>query len=216
MTKDPNLRSLAEAKIDAIRDADLVEMRRDQILDASQDLFLEKGFASTTIRDIAARSGVNQASIYDYVANKQDILRRLLNRTWLADDRETVDAYLSPLREAQDLREILRAYIRANWANGRADLQLIYRFQPHLTPDDQRQVSENAIASIEALAASIAARAGGDGGTDRAKVVANLLIFMLSFGPLRDWSMEGIDEDEVVDICAEAAEAVIGLVAPKA
>ena len=40
-----------------------------------QDLFIEKGFAATTIRDICSKSGINQASIYDYVLNKQDILR---------------------------------------------------------------------------------------------------------------------------------------------
>ncbi|MEO0361278.1 MAG: TetR/AcrR family transcriptional regulator, partial [Pseudomonadota bacterium] len=174
-------------------------------------LFLEKGFASTTIRDIAARSGVNQASIYDYVANKQDILRRLLNRTWLADDRSTLDAYLGPLREAADVHAVLREYIRANWRNGRADLQLIYRVAPHLSEEDERTVVENADASIEALAASVASRLGVDGGTERAKIIANLMIYMLSFGPLRDWSYEGIEEEKVIEICAEAGAAIMAL-----
>ena len=75
---------LAEARIDAIRDLGLVETRRAQILDASLQLFLRKGYAAVTIRDICAASGVNQASLYDYIANKQDILRRLLNRLWFA------------------------------------------------------------------------------------------------------------------------------------
>ncbi|HCI11288.1 MAG TPA: TetR/AcrR family transcriptional regulator, partial [Alcanivorax sp.] len=52
--------------------------------------FLEKGFDATTIRDICARSGVNQASIYDYIANKNDILRRLLNKLWFAQDVPTL------------------------------------------------------------------------------------------------------------------------------
>ena len=73
---------LAEAEVNAIRDQDLVDKRRNQILDGALALFLEKGFASTTIRDICAKSGVNQASLYDYVANKQDILRRAMNRVW--------------------------------------------------------------------------------------------------------------------------------------
>ncbi|MEM8751935.1 MAG: helix-turn-helix domain-containing protein [Pseudomonadota bacterium] len=211
MGDSPRIRSLAEAKIDAIRDPDLIETRRTQILDASLALFLEKGFASTTIRDIAARSGVNQASIYDYVANKQDILRRLLNRTWLADDRSTLDAYLGPLREAADVHAVLREYIRANWRNGRADLQLIYRVAPHLSEEDERTVVENADASIEALAASVASRLGVDGGTERAKIIANLMIYMLSFGPLRDWSYEGIEEEKVIEICAEAGAAIMSL-----
>src|SRR5690606_11760880 len=73
---------LFEARLVGIQDSSLAEQRRDQICDAALELFLQKGFASTTIRDICALSGVNQASIYDYIANKNDILRRLLNKLW--------------------------------------------------------------------------------------------------------------------------------------
>jgi len=43
-----------------------------QICEAALSLFLEKGFAATTIRDICSLSGVNQARHHDYIANKND------------------------------------------------------------------------------------------------------------------------------------------------
>ncbi len=77
---------LAEAEITSVQNQSLIQSRREQICEAALSLFLEKGFAATTIRDICARSGVNQASIYDYIANKNDILRRLLNQLWFRED----------------------------------------------------------------------------------------------------------------------------------
>ena len=61
--------NLLEAEVDVIQNKNLVGERRDQLLDAAQELFIKKGFASTTIRDICGKSGINQASIYDYVLN---------------------------------------------------------------------------------------------------------------------------------------------------
>ena len=85
-----NEQQLVEATVDGVQDSALTETRRNQICDAALSLFLEKGFDATTIRDICARSGVNQASIYDYIANKNDILRRLLNKLWFAQDVPTL------------------------------------------------------------------------------------------------------------------------------
>ena len=79
-TPDPAAATLSEAELTVVQNESLIHRRREQICQAALELFLEKGFASTTIRDICAKSGVNQASIYDYIANKNDILRRLLNQ----------------------------------------------------------------------------------------------------------------------------------------
>ena len=66
--------NLLEAEVDVIQNKILVEERRDQLLDAAQDFFMDKGFASTTIRDICRKSGINQASIYDYVFDKSHLI----------------------------------------------------------------------------------------------------------------------------------------------
>ena len=108
---------LEEAEIHAIRDADLVETRRNQILDASLKLFLEKGYAATTVRDICAASGVNQASLYDYIANKQDILRRLLNRLWFNRDIDGLADRLGEAGNDAPLAPILVDYYRERFFN---------------------------------------------------------------------------------------------------
>lgn len=54
---------------------------RDEILDAAAALFAEHGFAATTTRAIAERTGIRQASLYYHFAGKDDILAELLERT---------------------------------------------------------------------------------------------------------------------------------------
>src|SRR4051812_39541075 len=53
------------------------------ILDASLDVFSEKGFADARLDEIAARAGVAKGTVYLYVSSKQDLLERLI-RTGIA------------------------------------------------------------------------------------------------------------------------------------
>ncbi len=50
---------------------------RKQILDASLRLFSEKGFARTSVRDIARAAGITDAAIYYHFASKRDLFEAL-------------------------------------------------------------------------------------------------------------------------------------------
>ena len=54
---------------------------REEILDASAELFTNNGYASTSTRRIADAVGVRQASLYHHFATKDDILDALLAGT---------------------------------------------------------------------------------------------------------------------------------------
>ncbi|MFI5627210.1 helix-turn-helix domain-containing protein [Nocardioides sp. NPDC051685] len=60
---------------------------REEILDVTARLFVERGFAGTSTREIAEAVGVRQASLYHYFAGKEGILAELLQRSI----RPTVD-----------------------------------------------------------------------------------------------------------------------------
>src|SRR5712691_9609508 len=51
---------------------------RKQILDASLSLFSERGFARTTVRDIARQAGITDAAIYYHFDSKQELLEALV------------------------------------------------------------------------------------------------------------------------------------------
>jgi len=77
---------------------------------AALDVFQEKGFHATTVRDIGRAAGLTQGTIYNYVRSKEDIL-------FLVCDR-VVAEYISRMEEAAArranpalrLREALRAW----------------------------------------------------------------------------------------------------------
>jgi len=54
------------------------ELTRRRILESARELFLEKGFGATTVRQIAARSGLSDPAVYYHFATKQQIFDTLV------------------------------------------------------------------------------------------------------------------------------------------
>jgi AcrR family transcriptional regulator len=75
---------------DPIREQ-LIEARRNQILDAAAAVFAEKGFHHATTKDIARTAGVSEGTIYNYFDSKADLLIGIMTR--LAE-LETLDEEL--------------------------------------------------------------------------------------------------------------------------
>lgn len=207
--KDKQHSDLEEADIDVIRDSGLVETRRNQILDASLKLFLQKGYAATTVRDICAASGVNQASLYDYIANKQDILRRLLNRIWFSRHIEGLADRLSAVPPTTPLSTVLVEYYRENWRERRDGILLAYRSVPHLAPADKNLLREREERLIGELSEHVAARTGAGATDPRVRVIANFMIYLNAFGPFRDWLMTEEEEAVSLDTIAAGVDAMV-------
>ena len=199
---------LAEAIVDTVQDETLIQTRRDQICDAALELFLEKGFASTTIRDICARSGVNQASIYDYIANKNDILRRLLNKLWFRPDVPPLSERLDQAGDAP-FEEIVAEYFRDTWSKKRQGTLLAYRAVPHLQDDDRKAMRTRDEALIRTLATRLRARTGLAAQDPRAEVMANLIIFISAFAPMRDWLQQDVEDEVILRTVATGVAAMI-------
>lgn len=54
-----------------------VKSTRDRILDVALDLFIEKGYDKTSLREIAEPLGFSKAALYYHFASKEDILMAL-------------------------------------------------------------------------------------------------------------------------------------------
>ncbi len=109
-----------------IKNRDLVEKRRDQIIRAAIKLFAQKGFHKTTMRELADEAGISHGNMYEYVRNKEDIFFLLHN--FMAD---LADASLSQCtRDVRDPLEKLRRMLRTefnlmhHWADA---ILIIYR-----------------------------------------------------------------------------------------
>lgn len=129
--------------------AQLAAARRTQILDAATRVFASKGFNRATIRDVAQDAGVADGTIYNYFANKTDLLFGLLDRL---NDTERRPASLAQATGAP-VEDYFRAYLRerveALWSN--ADLFRAVLPELLANPDLRARYYDEMIAPTMAL-----------------------------------------------------------------
>jgi AcrR family transcriptional regulator len=79
------------------------QLTRDEILRAARGLFAERGYARTSVRDIAKLAGVSAQTVYDSVGAKQELVARLND---LIDSEAGVAAIARAAAESEDPREV--------------------------------------------------------------------------------------------------------------
>jgi AcrR family transcriptional regulator len=86
--------------------------RREQILQAAQKLFADRGFRETNLNDVAVQLGFRRQAVYHYFQSKEDILYELIDRAGQAiatSAQPTLDADMPP---AEKLAEVVRNHVR--------------------------------------------------------------------------------------------------------
>lgn len=99
---DPGTRPVPQVKKEHIHDL---------ILEGAFALFEDRGYAGTTMRDIAAAAGISASTIYVYFASKLDILFAIY-APWLT---ERLDRLERRIARIDDPRERLRQILRDLW-----------------------------------------------------------------------------------------------------
>ena len=69
----------AAASKPALKDRDLPVEMRQQVLDTAAALFRDKGYAATTMREVAERCGIRAASLYYHFPAKDEILAEVFD-----------------------------------------------------------------------------------------------------------------------------------------
>lgn len=89
---------------------------RRAVLKAARDLFVQRGYAATTVSDIAARATVSVDTVYAAVGRKPVLLRELVETAISGTDRAVVAQqrdYVVAIRSAVTAREKLTIYAAA-------------------------------------------------------------------------------------------------------
>ncbi|HLS59918.1 MAG TPA: TetR/AcrR family transcriptional regulator [Virgibacillus sp.] len=96
----------------SIKNFELVEKRRQQIIKASIRLFKEKGFHKTTTREIAKESGFSIGTLYEYVRTKEDVLFLVYGAIYnkVHERLEATIDYKHP--SIENLIAVIESYIR--------------------------------------------------------------------------------------------------------
>ncbi len=72
----------------------LAPVRRSELIDCAQELFLAKGYEETTVADIIAQAGVSKGGFYHHFLSKEELLEALVARMTeaiIANARDVLD-----------------------------------------------------------------------------------------------------------------------------
>jgi AcrR family transcriptional regulator len=135
----------------SIKNRELLESRRRSVVEAATKLFIERGYSSVSVNELAEALAISVGSLYKYIRTKENILWLVMDEIYgqLEDQLETERA------EAHDPREaLLHAYRRylAAVDSVRRGILLMYREYRHLPPDAQEEFKERERRVINILA----------------------------------------------------------------
>ena len=85
--------------------------RRQQIEDAASALFRERGYAATSVRDIAQALNLQGGSLYAHMASKEDVLWSIVNRAADRFNAEVAPLAASAAPAPSRLRQMIRAHV---------------------------------------------------------------------------------------------------------
>lgn len=87
--------------------------RRRAIEDVASALFRERGYAATSVRDIARALEIQGASVYAHVTSKEDVLWAIVDRaaTRFEDGADAAEAATAPASPGERLAALVRAHV---------------------------------------------------------------------------------------------------------
>lgn len=112
--------------------------RRQALIRVSARLFREKGFEATTVRDIAAAVGMRSGSPFYHFANKQEILKAVMEEGLRQGLERTVDA----LRAAPTPQARFRVLVRTHYGilhDEGSEFIAVLLYDWRSLPDDHKQ-----------------------------------------------------------------------------
>ncbi|RLC81419.1 MAG: hypothetical protein DRJ03_05640 [Chloroflexi bacterium] len=127
----------------------LIQARRNQILDAAATVFAEKGFHRASTKEIASSAGISEGTIYNYFATKSDLLLGIMTR--LAEleslDEELVDALQG------DVQDFFVAVFRNRVDGIQQGQEMLKAILPEVmvNPDLSRQFTQQFVQRISTL-----------------------------------------------------------------
>ena len=181
-----------------------VNKRKAKIVKKATRLFIKKGYAQTTMRDISKATGINLGNLYNYISSKEDILCLSFETyhdpamEWL--QREGILDIEDPKEQLQKALHQLLIMIH----DVTSDVLMMYRETRVLPPKFLKIVLKKE-GDLVAFFEKIIAR-----GVEKRVFhvrdpffAANMLVFQLSLYPLRSWNLKRYSREEFLSLSEE-------------
>ncbi len=106
---------------------------RNQLLDAAEKVFLEKGFSHTSLNDVASAAGLTRGAVYWHFKNKADLFEAMVERVRLPvenlGDCGSTEEHPDPLGRLRDFATLMLKETVVNQRRRRVFTILFHRFE---------------------------------------------------------------------------------------
>lgn len=122
-----------------VKEADI---RKNEILDAAEILFTEKGYDSTSVADIMNAVGIAKGTLYHHFKSKEDIMDALIKRqtaNLLAAAKRIADDKSIPVKERM-VQTILALHVDTGQAEGKKMIEQLHKPQNVLMHQKTKKV----------------------------------------------------------------------------
>lgn len=182
-------RFMSDAIKSSIKDSNLVEKRRNQIVKASIQLFKQKGFTKTTTREIAEASGFSIGTLYEYVRTKEDVLLLVfdtINSNVYDRLEEVIDI---KNRSLENLLKVIEAYYRLT-DQLQEEVLILYQELKSLPQDQREKVLQKEVEMVDKVKEAIIASAPSPIDEKDALLIANNIFVQGHMWGFRRWSLQ--------------------------
>jgi len=200
-----------------VKNPDLVERRRRQIVEAAAKLFIAQGFHKTTTRQIARAAGFSIGSLYEYVASKEDVLYLVCEFIHLEVERGVAEAMQRTTVGKEVLAEVIREYFLV--CHRMSDLiLLIYQETRSLPTVWRKRVLENELRITGVLVEVLAGLSDGSDlpsmNSEKLELVAHNITVLGHMWTFRRWYLAR--HYSIEDYIRVQTDFIIGMVARQA
>ena len=190
-----------EPKAKPKRNNDLFQKRQAQIIKKATKLFMKKGYAQTSMREISKATGIDIRNLYYFIKNKEEILFLVFDilhkpELELFEKRGILDMD-DPVEQ---LKAVIYGLIENGYDYGQ-EILLLYRESKSLPKrllkvilDKESQV----VSQIEGILQKGQAR--GVFSIEDTSFTANMVTYQLSLYAMRNWNMQEYSKRELIDL----------------
>jgi len=181
-----------------------VNKRQAQIVKKASRLFIKKGYAQTTMRDISKATGINLGNLYNYISSKEDILCLAFETyhdpavAWL--ERKGVLDIEDPKEQLQTALHQMLVMTH----DAMNDILMMYRETRVLPPKFLKIVLKKESDLVDFFEKIIARGVEKKAFHVRDPYfAANMLVFQLSLYPLRSWNLKRYSREDFLTLTEE-------------
>jgi AcrR family transcriptional regulator len=180
---------------------DAFEKKKLKIIKKATRLFIKKGYAQSSMREISQVTGIDVSYLYKFIKNKEEILyltfERIHTPMMSLFEKHNIEEIEDP---EMQLRAAIRESTRLNY-EFKDETLLLYRETKHLSKKYLKIIlsrESNLINRIEEILTKL--NECRKLNIQDFSYIANMIVYQTSFYPLRKWNIENCTKDELVDL----------------